>query len=129
MSNQPIPKPTDAELEILQVLWDNGSSPVRLVNDRLNEKREIGYTTTLKLMQIMLEKGLVSRNTDSRSHIYSAAIGRGEIQRNLLDKFVDNVFSGSAMSLVMQALGNHDASQDELDQIKALIERIEGEKD
>lgn len=129
MSKQPIPKPTDAELEILQVLWDNGPSPVRLVNDQLNEKREIGYTTTLKLMQIMLEKGLVSRNTDNRSHIYSAAIGRGETQQNLLDKFVDNVFSGSAMNLVMQALGNHEASQDELDQIKALIERIEGGKD
>ena len=76
-------------------------------------------------MQIMLEKGLVNRNTESRSHIYSAAIGQGETQRNLLGKFVDNVFSGSTASLVMQALGSHNASPEELDEIKALIEKIE----
>lgn len=125
MSKNLLPKPTDSELEILQVLWDNGPSSVRHVNDQLSEKREIGYTTTLKLMQIMLDKGLVQRNTDNRTHIYSAAVGRDETQRNLLGKFVDNVFSGSAMSLVMQALGSHEASQDELDQIKSLIEKME----
>ena len=128
MSKNPLPKPTDAELEILQVLWENGPSSVRHVNDQLNEKREIGYTTTLKFMQIMLDKGLVQRNTDSRTHIYAAAVGRDETQRNLLDKFVDNVFSGSAMSLVMQALGNHQASQDELAQIKSIIEKMEKNK-
>lgn len=122
-----LPKPTDAELEILQVLWENGPSPVRFVNDKLAEKKEVGYTTTLKLMQIMFEKGLVSRNTDARSHIYEAAIERDATQRNLLGTFVDNVFSGSAMDLVMQALGNHKASKDELDQIKALIEKMENE--
>lgn len=122
-----LPKPTEAELEILQVLWENGPSSVRFVNDELAEKREVGYTTTLKLMQIMFEKGLVSRNTDARSHIYEAAIERDVTQRNLLGTFVDNVFSGSAMNLVMQALGNHKASKDELDQIKALIEKMENE--
>lgn len=118
-------KPTEAELEILQVLWEHGPSPVRFVNDELSGKREVGYTTTLKLMQIMHEKGLVNRNTDARSHIYEAAIGRDETRRNLLDNFVDNVFSGSAMSLVMQALGHHKASPEELDQIKDLIEKME----
>jgi predicted transcriptional regulator len=122
-----LPKPTDAELEILQVLWENGPSSVRFVNDILAEKKEVGYTTTLKFMQIMYEKGLVTRNTDARSHIYEAAIERDATQRNLLGTFVDNVFSGSAMDLVMQALGNHKASKDELDQIKALIEKIEKE--
>lgn len=121
-------KPTDAELEILQVLWENGPSSVRFVNDELAERRDVGYTTTLKLMQIMFEKGLVQRNTDARSHIYEAVIERDATQRNLLGTFVDNVFSGSAMNLVMQALGDHKASKDELDQIKALIEKIEKER-
>jgi BlaI family transcriptional regulator, penicillinase repressor len=127
MNDKILSKPTDAELEILQVLWENGPSSVRFVNDELTEKREVGYTTTLKLMQIMYEKGLVTRNTDARSHIYEASIERDATQRNLLGTFVDNVFSGSAMSLVMQALGNHKASKDELDQIKALIEKMENE--
>jgi BlaI family transcriptional regulator, penicillinase repressor len=128
MPDNMLPKPTDAELEILQVLWENGPSSVRFVNDKLAERREVGYTTTLKLMQIMHEKGLVGRNTDARSHIYEAAAERDATQRNLLGTFVNNVFSGSAMDLVMQALGNHKASQDELNQIKALIEKMEREQ-
>jgi predicted transcriptional regulator len=97
------------------------------VNDALNEKypKEIGYTTTLKLMQIMLEKGLVKRNTDSRTHIYSANIEESETQEKLLSQFVDSAFRGSAMKMVMQALGNHEASKKELDEIKALIEKME----
>lgn len=129
MPDKFLSKPTDAELEILQVLWEKGPSSVRFVNDELSERRDVGYTTTLKLMQIMFEKGLVTRNTDARSHIYEAAIDKDETQRTLLDNFVDNVFSGSAMNLVMSALGSHQASKEELDQIKALIERIEGAKD
>ncbi|MBK9015881.1 MAG: BlaI/MecI/CopY family transcriptional regulator [Saprospiraceae bacterium] len=127
MSDKMLPKPTDSELEILQVLWENGPSSVRFVNDQLGERRDVGYTTPLKLLQIMHEKGLVVRNTDARSHIYEAAIERDATQRNLLGSFVNNVFSGSAMDLVMQALGNHKASKDELDQIKALIEKMENE--
>ncbi len=128
MADNMLPKPTDAELEILQVLWENGPCSVRFVNDKLAERREIGYTTTLKLMQIMHEKGLVVRNTDARSHIYEPTAERDATQRNLLGTFVNNVFSGSAMDLVMQALGNHKASQDELNQIKALIEKMEREQ-
>ena len=125
-----IPKPTDAELEILQILWTHGPSSVRLVNETLNaaSEKEVGYTTTLKLMQIMLEKGLVRRNDESRTHIYEAAVNEEATQRRLLDKFVDATFRGSAMKLVMQALGNHRASKEELDEIKSLIERMEKEE-
>ena len=125
MSNKLIPKPTESELEILKVLWEHGPSSVRFVNDEINKRKETGYTTTLKFMQIMLEKNLLTRNTDNRSHIYEAAISQEETQRDLLGKFVDNVFGGSAMHLVMQALGDHEASKEELDQIKALIEKME----
>lgn len=125
MLNKKIPKPTESELEILKVLWEHGPSSVRFVNDEINKRKETGYTTTLKFMQIMLEKNLLTRNTDARSHIYDAAISQEETQRDLLGKFVDNVFGGSAMNLVMQALGDHDASKAELEQIKALIDKME----
>ena len=122
-----LPRPTDSELAILQVLWENGPSTVRFVNEQLNLEREVGYTTTLKLMQIMSEKGLVSRNTATRTHIYEAALTEREAQRNLLNKFVDTAFRGSAVKLVMQALGNHKTSKEELEAIKALIEAKEKE--
>ena len=130
MTNKSLPKPTDAELEILQILWEHGPSSVRFVNDQLNTQRakdtkEIGYTTTLKIMQIMAEKALVSRNTETRTHIYSAAVSEDGVQQQLLKKFVDATFRGSAMKLVMQALGNHQTSQEELEEIKDLIRQIE----
>jgi len=123
-------KPTEAELEILQILWEHGASTVRFVNDTLNEKKpsdqkEIGYTTTLKLMQLMNEKGLANRNEESRTHIYEAGVKEGEMQKALLEKFVDKTFRGSAMKMVMQALGNHKTSQEDLEEIKALIKKIE----
>ena len=114
-------KPTDGELEILQVLWAQGPATVRQVHDELSQSREIGYTTTLKLMQIMHEKGLVKRNEDARSHIYTVAISEEETQKGLLDRFVETAFRGSATKLVMQALGQHKASREELDEIKALL--------
>ena len=122
-----LPQPTNAELEILQILWKAGPSTVRFVNEQLSEQqeKEIRYTTTLKLMQIMTEKKLLSRNTDTRTHIYLAEAVQGDTQKALLKKFVDATFQGSAMNLVMQALGNHETSQQELDEIKALIEKIE----
>ena len=129
MSYTNIPKPTESELEILHVLWEHGPSSVRFVNDKLNEEREIGYTTTLKLMQIMADKGLALRNTESRTHIYKAAVSEADTQKRLLQKFVDTAFRGSAVKLVMQALGNHQASPKELDEIKALIEKMESDDD
>ncbi|MBT8190089.1 MAG: BlaI/MecI/CopY family transcriptional regulator [Saprospiraceae bacterium] len=118
-------KPTESELEILQVLWIHGPSSVRQVNDLLNEQREVGYTTTLKIMQIMTEKGLVSRNTENRTHIYHSAVKEGDTQRSLLDSFIEKTYRGSAMRLVMQALGNQKASPEELEKLKAIINELE----
>ncbi len=126
MTEKPLPRPTDAELAILQVLWAHGPSSVRFVHEQLSEEKEVGYTTTLKIMQIMTEKGLLQRNTDNRSHIYSPALKKEDTQKQLLQDFVDSTFRGSAMELVMQALGNHRASSQELQEIKALIANIEG---
>jgi len=120
------PIPTDSELEILQVLWQHGPSTVRFVNEEMNKGKEIGYTTTLKIMQIMLEKGIVIRNEESRTHIYTPAISEDAAQKKLLDRFMDATFRGSAMKLVTQALGSGKTSKEELDEIKKLIEQIEG---
>ena len=118
-------RPTDSELEILQILWDRGPSTVREVNDRLNIDKNVGYTTTLKIMQIMTEKGLLSREKDSRTHIYSPLPDKETTRGDLLERFLESTFSGSASSLVMQALGSHNASPEELQEIKQLIEELE----
>lgn len=118
-------KPTESELEILQILWAKGPSTVRQVNNLLNRVKDVGYTTTLKIMQIMNEKGLVERETDTRTHIYSAGVSREDTQNLLLNRFLENAFKGSASSLVMKALGNHHASSSELREIKELIEKLE----
>lgn len=118
-------KPTDAELEILQVIWLHGPVSVRFVNDELNRKKRVGYTTTLKLMQIMREKGLLMRSEDGRKHVYNVVLKEKETKNLLLDKFVKTAFGGSAMDLVMQALGNHQTTPDELEELKALIDKIE----
>ena len=118
-------RPTDSELEILQILWYAGSATVRFVNEELNKKREVGYTTTLKLMQIMAEKGLVTRNTNQRTHIYVANVGEDEVRDGLIKKVIHTAFHGSAMKMIMQALGNQPTSKEELAEIKALIEKME----
>ncbi len=118
-------RPTEAELEILQVLWQEGPSSVRAINEHLNRQREVGYTTTLKTMQIMAEKGLLRRNTEQRTHIYEAAVSEADTQNSLLERFVDTTFRGSAMKMVLQALGKHEVSEKELREIKALIEKLE----
>jgi len=118
-------KPTDSELEILQVIWLHGPVSVRFVNEKLNLKKKVGYTTSLKLMQIMTEKGLLRRSEEGRKHIYNSVLKEKEAKNLLLDKFVKTAFGGSAMDLVMQALGNHQSTPDELEDLKALIEKIE----
>jgi BlaI family penicillinase repressor len=125
MSKAPPPKPTDAELEILHVLWQHGPTTVRFVNDQLSQRREVGYTTTLKIMQLMLEKGLVRRDDEGRSHIYQAAVREQDTQGVLLDRFMEATFGGSALKLVMQALGHRRTSPDELAQIRRLLNDIE----
>jgi len=121
-------KPTESEFEILSIIWEQGPCTVRFINDKLNEKREVGYTTTLKIMQIMADKKLLTRNTESRTHIYDTSIVEEKMQKQLLKKFVDTAFRGSAMNLVVQALGNHKTSKEELEEIKLLIEKIEKKK-
>jgi BlaI family transcriptional regulator, penicillinase repressor len=117
-------EPTKAELEILQVLWKNGPSTVRLVNEKLNEeKREVNYTSTLKLMQIMLDKGLLTRDDSEMKHVYTAAEEESKTKSFLLERFVENLYDGSASSLMMQLLGNKKTSKKELDAIKELIEK------
>jgi len=120
--------PTESELEILQVLWQLGPSSVRKVNEILNERREVGYTTTLKIMQIMTEKALVTRNTESRTHIYLPAVKEQDTQKSLLKSFIDKTYRGSAMNLVLQALGNQDATEKELQELKQMIDEIEKSK-
>jgi predicted transcriptional regulator len=117
-------KPTESELEILQVLWDRQEATVRDVHEELSRTRDIGYTTALKLLQIMFEKGLVTRNESAKSHVYKAAVTREKTQQQLVGKMISTLFAGSPGELVMQALGNHQASADELDQIQKLLDNL-----
>lgn len=124
MGPKKILKPTEGELEILQVLWEKGEATVRDVHEELSRSKDIGYTTALKLLQIMFEKGLVSRDESAKSHIYKAAVSREKTQKQLVGKMISSLFSGSPGQLVMQALGNHQASADELDQIQKLLDNL-----
>lgn len=123
-TNDTYMKPTDSELEILQVLWSNGQSSVREVFESL-DKKDVGYTTILKLMQIMHDKGMVNRDTSSKTHLYTAQLVKEETQGKILDKMIDSVYNGSTSRLVMQALGNERASKEELDEIKAFLKSLE----
>ncbi|TCD07153.1 BlaI/MecI/CopY family transcriptional regulator [Pedobacter frigidisoli] len=116
-------KPTEGEMEILQVLWQKSHATVREVHETLN-KKDSGYTTTLKLMQIMHEKGMVERDTNQKTHIYKAIVNQDKTEKQLVNKMIDNVFNGSAARLVMQALGNHSASADEIDEIKKYLDSL-----
>ena len=117
-------EPTRSELEILQVLWQHGPNTVRFVNDSLNEqKREVNYASTLKLMQIMVEKGLLKRDDSQLKHIYSPASEEYKTKGFLLDKFVDSIFNGSVSSLMLHLLDNKNASQKELDAIRELLKK------
>ena len=120
-------RPTDAELAILTVLWERGPSTVRDVHDELNRHTATGYTTVLKLLQIMTEKGLVVRDETERAHIYEARYSEQKTQRQLLSDLVDRAFGGSAAKLVMQALHGRKANPDELSAIRTLLDRLEGE--
>lgn len=128
MKEESVSKPTEAELEILQVLWKFGPCTVRFVNDKLSEKKKVGYTTTLKIMQLMFEKKILKRDEKKRSHIYRAAVKEKDTQRLLLDRFLDTAFGGSAMKMVMQALGNHKTSKEEISRIRHFLDNLEGEK-
>jgi len=124
MSNTKTIRPTESELEILQTLWAKGLATVREVHEDLAKTKDVGYTTTLKLMQIMHEKGLVKRDDSMRTHVYQAAVNKENTQRHLLSKMIDSLFGGSSTQLVIQALGENKASQEELEKIQALLDNL-----
>jgi predicted transcriptional regulator len=119
-------KPTESELEILQILWGKGLATVRDVHESLSTSKDVGYTTTLKLMQIMHEKGLVKRDESMRTHVYQAAVNKEKTQKHILGKMIDTLFGGSSTQLVLQALGNADgtATPEELSQIQTLLDNL-----
>jgi hypothetical protein len=121
-------KPTESELEILSILWEKQKATVREVHEIVQMNKEVGYTTTLKLMQIMNDKGLVTRDETSKTHIYIPYFEKGIAQEQYLGKIIKTLFSGSASQLVLQALGNHQASSEDLEEIKLLIEQLEKRK-
>lgn len=117
-------KPTESELEILQVMWTRNMATVREVHEELLKSKDAGYTTTLKLMQIMFEKGLVTRDSSSKTHIYKPAVTKENTQKIFLNRMIDSLFSGSSAQLVMQALGNHNSSKEELEEIRNYLNNI-----
>lgn len=117
-------KPTESELEILQLLWQKGLATVREVHEELAKTKDVGYTTTLKLMQIMHEKGLVKRDESMRTHVYQPAVNKEKTQKHLLTKMIDSLFGGSSTQLVLQALGEQKASPEELAQIQTLLDNL-----
>jgi len=119
-------KPTESELEILNILWMKDLATVREVHEELAKSKDVGYTTTLKLMQIMHDKGLVKRDESMRTHVYQAAVNREKTQKHLLNKMIDSLFGGSSTQLVLQALGSGDqkVSAEELEKIQSLIDNL-----
>lgn len=122
-------KPTETELQILRLLWDKGPSTVRVIHEKLNEGKvsdqQVGYTTTLKLMQIMHEKGFLSRKKSGRMHIYEPILSENDTQKQLVNRLLNNMFQGSAFKLIMQALGNTQTSKEEIDQIREYLDELE----
>lgn len=118
-------RPTEAELEILQLLWERGACTVREVHEVLHARARTGYTTALKLLQVMHDKGLVARDESQRAHVYRAAVSKERTQKRFLADLVKRVFDGSSSKLVLQALGDHKASRAELQEIRALLNRLD----
>jgi BlaI family transcriptional regulator, penicillinase repressor len=125
MTKIPI-KPTEKELEILQILWTKGPVAVKDVHDAMGGEASNGYTTILKLMQIMHEKGLVTRQKNGKLHLYKAVPTQENTRQQMVDKMINTIFQGSASQLVMSALGNNKSSKEELQQIRQYLEKLEG---
>lgn len=121
-----LPRPTDAELAILRVLWRLGPATVRQVQEEMNQTQQTGYTTVLKMLQIMTEKGLVKRDESERTHVYEASLPEEETQRQLVDDLLERAFGGSARQLVLHALSAKKTSRKELAQIRQLLDELEG---
>jgi predicted transcriptional regulator len=118
-------QPTAVELEILRILWELGASPVRDIHARLNAVKGTNYSTTVKMLSVMLTKGLVKRDEDATPHIYRAAITRDRAAKKFLGELIEKVYDGSAMSLVLQALASGKASQEEIDEARKLLDQME----
>ena len=129
MTRNALPKPTDAELAILRILWERGPCTVRQVYEQLARDRQTAYTTALKLLQIMTEKGLVERDERERTHVYTPRLSQDQTQRQLVRDLLDRAFGGSASKLVMQALATKRASADELRDIRKAIEDVKAEQE
>lgn len=123
--NHPLPRPTDGELAILRVLWDRGPSTVRQIHEVLAGGKDLGYTSVLKLLQVMTEKHLVTRDERERSHVYAAAQSAERTREHLVGDLLDRAFEGSAAKLVIQALSSRKTSRAELDEIRALLDAAE----
>ncbi len=121
-------KPTESELEILSILWDKQAATVRAVHEELCKTKDAGYTTTLKLMQIMFEKNLVTRDDSNKTHIYMPAVSKEKTQKQFLNRMINGLFSGSSAELVLQALGQNDTSNAELEKIQQLIDELKMKK-
>ena len=118
--------PTKAEMDVLQVLWQHGPSTVRFVHDTLNEQKEaVQYTSTLKLMQVMTEKGMLTRDESSMKHIYSAALEEGKTKGSMLSRFVDSMYDGSVSNLMVALLGNDKTSKKELQVLKEMLKKLD----
>jgi BlaI family transcriptional regulator, penicillinase repressor len=118
-------KPTESELDILQVLWDKKTASVREIHETMTKTKDVGYTTTLKLMQIMHEKGLVKRDRSSRSHVYEATLPQSIAQKHIMNKMISTLFAGSSTELVLQVLGTHKTSKEELKKIEAFLQTMD----
>ncbi|MBD8487940.1 BlaI/MecI/CopY family transcriptional regulator [Echinicola sp. CAU 1574] len=121
-------KPTESELEILSILWGLQKGSVREVHDALSKTKDTGYTTTLKIMQIMYSKGLLKRSEQGRSHIYTPLITEKDTQNSLLNSFMDSTFGGSAKKLIMRALGQSNPSKEEINEIRQLLNELENQQ-
>ena len=121
-------QPTEVELQILRILWELGPSPVRDIHARLNADKGTNYSTTVKMLSVMLEKGLVTRDEDATPHVYRPTQSRRKTGKRMLSDLIEKVYDGSAMSLVLQALSNTEATKEELDEVRQLLDQMEGKK-
>lgn len=126
MPRPPSPQPTEVEMQILRILWDLGPSPVREIHRRLEAAKGTNYSTTVKMLSVMLQKGLVKRDEEAQPHVYRPALSRAKTGKRMLDDLIEKVYNGSAMSLVLQALSSGKATKEELDEVRRLLDQMEG---
>ena len=126
MPRLPSDQPTPVEMQILRILWDLGPSPVREIHQRLESAKGTNYSTTVKMLAVMLQKGLVKRDEKARPHVYRPAVTRAKTGKRMLDDLIEKVYDGSAMSLVLQALSSGKATKKELDEVRRILDQMEG---